>query len=221
MDLISCLQVRKAHFPNTDRIIQNLVETMMKKTSMVNHTIITTLLDYCWQTNNANLCTTLCWRFLDNNFLTAENITQVLLPLIPELVKFVARRHLALTDDPFRTVFKNVLFAWASKVLGAKPPSASAHLALVQKNACSCPECRQVVSFLTGGTTTDRALNLARIGAPKRKHVEGQLAAYGGATVASWTMIRTTPQGLTVSAITRFIPVASLLIIRFCADHEK
>lgn len=204
-DLISCLQARAAQFSNAAAIIRSLVETMVAKTKLVNHTTIVTLMDYCWQTNNANVCTALCWRILDHTFLTVEAINRVLMPLLPELVKFVARhklglRQLVITDDPFRTVFKNVLCAWGSKVLGAKPPDASARLALAQKNTCPCAECRKVVEFMTG-KTIERVLHLARIGALKRKHVEGNLDRYGGASVASYSTIRSTPQGLSVSPL--------------------
>lgn len=203
-EFISCLHAKSNALPNVPSIVRGLVLAMAKKTPLDSHTTITGLLDYFWDLNQADVCIKLCWRFLDHRFLTATSITKVLIPLIPELVTFLGRRQVVLTTDPYRTVFKNIMFAWASQVLGMKPADASPYIALALRNPCPCEYCRKVVAFLTSNNAV-RSLNLHSIGAPKRRHVEQQLTSYGGSAVASWTTISTSPQGITVSLYHPFL----------------
>ena len=95
--------------------------------------------------------------------------------------------------------FQRVMAAWTDKVLGAAPTGnagLSEQLKGLSRWTCSCTYCNTARTFLI--KTSGKSTSMTRIGAPNRKHVEQQLSAYARG-VATYEMIRSTPQGLMVS----------------------
>lgn len=207
--LITLLHAKGSHLPGAQSIIKGLLERVMTTTDLPTSATIVNLLDFCWEMDNANVCVLLCWRIITKGFLTIKSISNLLLPLIPELVSFVRRRNMEITSKPYSIVFMNIMFAWKSVALGTKPADPYSNLALLMDNPCPCNDCRSVMEFLVGDTVGG-TLEVERIGALTRKHVEERLERYRRAvavSVASWETIQTSRHGLRVSPCRLYIPV--------------
>jgi hypothetical protein len=154
------------------------------------------LIVLCLRTGHLNLTEQIFARLLDKSLLTANYIQKFLVPFLPEFRKCLQKENIAITSDPFRSIFKLVVLCWSEKVLGQKPgDQAIAQRASLQTLASHCHDCREVFLFLAQGTSKTRSWE--RIGAPRRKHLEQRLAM-NASWAASWNMIRSTPQGITV-----------------------
>ncbi|KDQ61180.1 hypothetical protein JAAARDRAFT_191287 [Jaapia argillacea MUCL 33604] len=151
----------------------------------------------CHDTGNAALYTLVMQRALQSSG-SAQHLTQVLVPLLPALRGFLAKIRLPPTEEPFASTYKNVMMTWLRQNLGRRPDEKGATKVIdaVKKLPCDCDPCKRVVKFLTA--QHERTLRLDRIGAPKRRHVESNLSSHCRAA-ATWEMIHTTPQGLTVT----------------------
>ncbi|KDQ61218.1 glycosyltransferase family 8 protein [Jaapia argillacea MUCL 33604] len=179
-------------------IVTELVTLVIKKQRTTSSHDIIDLLQLCLVTGNAPLYSTIIQRAIDTSLLAARYVKDVLVPLLPALRGFLNKNGLSPTQEPFASAFKRTMFAWLKHYLGRKPDDKGVSQAIenVKKLPCSCDPCKRVVKFLT--SHPDRILNLERIGCPKRKHVETYLSGYCH-LVATWDMIRTSPQGLTVT----------------------
>lgn len=96
--------------------------------------------------------------------------------------------------------FQALMKTWRKHVLGTGPaPHVDTKLmARVQglaKWTCTCGYCKPAKTFLT--SNPQKVMELHRIGAPNRRHVEGYLSSYAS-DIASYVVVRTTPQGLRV-----------------------
>ncbi|KAG8878845.1 hypothetical protein FRB97_002172 [Tulasnella sp. 331] len=87
---------------------------------------------------------------------TVNSIARRLLLCIFNLVGFLGRRNIASAVEPYRKVFRTIMIARASKVLGVKPEEADPKIlkyqAMVRGSSCACTPCRQMVAFLTTRT---------------------------------------------------------------------
>ncbi|KAH9934635.1 uncharacterized protein B0H18DRAFT_977493 [Fomitopsis serialis] len=155
------------------------------------------LLSLCHKTDCMTSCSLLFRQLLAPPSISPEYIEHILVPFIPALRQFLLEKGLSLSDEPCNAVFKTILMLWAKHVLGPKPNDTPADMMLMlQSHRCTCTECTQAFQFLTSGEDKER--QMYRIGAAKRKHVETQLTAYAR-RCATWTPIRTSPQGLTIT----------------------
>ncbi|KAK1228339.1 hypothetical protein PQX77_008592 [Marasmius sp. AFHP31] len=129
---------------------------------------------------------------------TPEYLRNALVPLLPGLCQLAQREGKAVSSEPFASAVRTIMNNWVRVILGIKPSEAAAQplLAKLQKFNCQQHNCVQVRKFLTA-PNAEHSMKLDRIGAPARKHVEKELQtyAYGAAT---FELIRTTPQGLTI-----------------------
>ena len=78
---------------------------------------------------------------------------------------------------------------------------------------CSCDPCTRAREALT--QSTERSVRIERIGAQAKKHVESKLRAHAG-LLATWTMLRTTPQGLEVGKVVLF---GFVWVLTFVSDR--
>ena len=123
------------------------------------------------------------------------NITQ---PALESLIYSLEPLISKYGADALAPACQKLMTAWVRTVLGKKPDSdwVSA-LSPLKRWSCTCTHCTRVKRFLN--SNPDPVLRLERIGAPSRKHLEQQLNS-SARTIATYDMIRSTPQGLTVSA---------------------
>ncbi|OCH94338.1 hypothetical protein OBBRIDRAFT_801332 [Obba rivulosa] len=128
--------------------------------------------------------------------LDATYIQGNLVPLIPELRKLATKYKSKASLSAFTSTVRTIMLLWARKVLGQKPVDASAKLASIKNWTCSCEICTPVRLFLV--SEPERSKNWHRIGAPTRRHVEKFLATYTP-SVATWSTITGSPQGITVT----------------------
>ncbi|RDX51144.1 hypothetical protein OH76DRAFT_1401917 [Lentinus brumalis] len=154
-------------------------------------------LEFCFSVNTPDACTFILTRLLNPPKLDGKYVQEQLAPLVPELRAFLVKHRQPLTSPAFAPVFRSIMQLWVQKVMGTRPPdTASAYIQHLQKWGCNCDVCKAVRHFLT--SSPNEAQTWARIGAPKRKHVETFLQTYAR-TIATWAMIRSVPQGLTVT----------------------
>ncbi|KZV95593.1 hypothetical protein EXIGLDRAFT_644081 [Exidia glandulosa HHB12029] len=164
-----------------------------------NATQINAVLEFCLKMGGTRCLKIALDRVLAPNLINnATYISNVLVPLIPMLCGIAATHRLAPSVEPFGATLHLIMQLWLKKVLGPKPDGARAQsaLAALTRWTCPCAECRKVVTFLN--SDPGRELSLQRIGAPKRKHVEGFLNVHARAA-ATHVMISGSPQGLKVT----------------------
>lgn len=170
-----------------------------------NMNAILAALDWCITMKYPALFGTVVQQFTNQEKLTKQYLTDILVPFLPELWTW-ALKYSAL--NAVAPAFQRAMSAWTDVALGA-PPAANATLATqlqgLARWTCSCEHCPTARAFLSqqGGPSTQ----LTRIGAPKRRRVEQQLLTHARSLV-TFQMISTVPQGLTVSicfTITRLL----------------
>ncbi|OJT10004.1 hypothetical protein TRAPUB_13493 [Trametes pubescens] len=102
-----------------------------------------------------------------------------------------------LTSEAFAIAFRKIMLHWVQKVMGPRPPDSTASLLAGLKSwTCNCDVCPPVRNFLTA--KPEESNSWTRIGAPKRRHLETFLSKYAK-QIATFAMIRSTPQGITVT----------------------
>ncbi|KAJ8072943.1 hypothetical protein PM082_019806 [Marasmius tenuissimus] len=130
--------------------------------------------------------------------MTSEYLRNTLVPLLPDLCQLAHWKGMAISSEPFASTIRTIMNNWVNIILGMKPSEAAAQplLARLQKYNCQDSNCVQVRKFLIT-PNAQHSMELERIGAPARKHIEKELQthAYGAATFET---VRTTPQGLTI-----------------------
>ncbi|KAL0064875.1 hypothetical protein AAF712_008128 [Marasmius tenuissimus] len=160
-------------------------------------TSILAILDTCDKLGGLSALAVVLKRILAPK-MTAEYLRNALVPLLPGLCQLAQREGKAVSSEPFASTIRTIMNNWVKVILGTKPSEAAAQplLAKLQKFTCQQHNCVQVRKFLTT-PNAEHSMKLDRIGAPARKHVEKELQthAYGAAT---FELIRTTPQGLTI-----------------------
>ncbi|KAI1793098.1 hypothetical protein LXA43DRAFT_1127543, partial [Ganoderma leucocontextum] len=155
------------------------------------------VLEYCLTLGLPEVCVIVTKRLLHPAKLDAEYIKNQLAPLLPDLSTLLVRQKVPLSSPTFAPLFRTIMLYFAEKVLGPRPPdTASKHLQALSRWTCTCDVCPAVRKFLTSEANERR--EWGRIGAPKRRHVE-QFLNLHARSLATYTTIRTTPQGLTVT----------------------
>jgi hypothetical protein len=137
-------------------------------------------------------------RTLQSNLSSPLGISDELIPLLGELLSLAQQHNFSPSLEPFASAVKKILLAWSIQVLGPQPATSGPVPVMeidLARYTCACQECAQVKSFLRGG---EASFALARIGAPKRKHVEKELSNSHIQELATYKMISTVPQGLEV-----------------------
>jgi hypothetical protein len=148
-------------------------------------------------------------RALQKSLGSAEGVINELVPLYRELISIAQKYGVSPTQEPFTSAIRKILLAWIALVLGPQPPKSgpiSTMETVLAHYSCSCQECSQVKAFLRGGTAS---ITLARIGAPKRRHVEKELSNTNIRQLVTYKMIGSVPQGL---------EVRWLQLIEFCIN---
>ncbi|KAI5830724.1 hypothetical protein K523DRAFT_415626 [Schizophyllum commune Tattone D] len=155
------------------------------------------LLKLCASCEHPELYCSVLVRLLDSTFVDGTYISNVLVPFIPQLRQFLNTQKIPTHAEPFGTFFTAVVGLWTKHVLGPKPASTPNDLlARLKGHSCRCSECARAFNWLTSGA--GRTLELIRIGAPKRKHVESELASHATGA-AQWELISSSPQGLKIT----------------------
>ncbi|KDQ16692.1 hypothetical protein BOTBODRAFT_30614 [Botryobasidium botryosum FD-172 SS1] len=191
---------RADEFSSTPALITGLIQTMISQFSPASSAAtVMELLEFCCENDNVACCGDLLSRLLDNSSLTPDRINSQLIPLLASLDAFLVRRQISVTDQPFATFFRKFMFAWVQVILGHKPSNSSNQFASVTRlgSRCSCPHCSSIVRFISSSTQPSHSL--PRIGAPNVRHVMQQLESAGVRAVATWDVIRTSPQGLQIT----------------------
>ncbi|GJE87332.1 hypothetical protein PsYK624_034150 [Phanerochaete sordida] len=158
---------------------------------------VTETLDWCIAMKSPVLVPAFVQRLTSNQCLGHNSIvTNVLLPVLPDLRKRGVQHGIL---DALAPVFARTLSVWTDRVLGPLPTTTSAalsaQLAGLARWTCSCYPCKRAREVLT--QSPERVVRVESIGANNRKHLESKLAQYAGA-LATWTLLRTTPQGLEI-----------------------
>jgi hypothetical protein len=138
-------------------------------------------------------------RVLDPKLFTEQYVSHDLLPLTTELRNLAKKHKLSMVTEPFASTVRTIMSAWLEKVFAAMPDPESrstAVMAALTRYTCKCEACRSVRTFLTA--QSGPVLNLPRIGAVMRRHVEAEINMYAR-EAATYTTIRGSPQGLAVS----------------------
>lgn len=150
---------------------------------------IISLLELCYKTGNPDISETLFRRISNAHFMSDVKLVEGLIPLIPMLEQFRSQRHIKHSANPyFGFAIKNILSAWAIKVLEPASLNASNQLDAIRKNTCPCEPCRKLVDIMinpalpVGSRHQARTVHLS-VGKKKKKHVEEQMLRYGGGTV--------------------------------------
>lgn len=184
--------------PTLDSITQHFSKQFAERVPLVDHPEVVRAFDWCISVQQPGLCATLVARLTQAHYLQERDLIQeVLLPLLPDLRKWGARHNML---DTLAPVFAKTMAAWVDYVLGPRPQTSTAATAQLDSLGhwtCPCEPCMHARGFLAKGT--QRTVVLQRIGAPAKKHVEAYLAVRAAA-LANWETVRTSPQGLEVSA---------------------
>jgi hypothetical protein len=226
-ELIIQLQQRKGriHFPpgstsSIESTIKELVDVFVKHAPFQKNqpAPFVELVELCCEFGCVDATSKLFARLFsgDGNTVSVQYINSLMVPLIPAIKDMLVRHRIPYTSKPFDGALRFIMLAFANKILGEKPPEPTSLITSAKRNTCTCHECSQVRTFLIGASEL-RTLHLQRIGAPKRRHVEKQIDTFIGPSVATYTMIGTTPQGLSVSSnreISYFV-VNKLILSRF------
>lgn len=156
-------------------------------------------LGFCLQLNYPQACKYVFDRLLNPSQLDVTYIKEQLAPLVPDLRGLLVKHKIPLTLEPFATTFRRIMLCWVETVMGPRPHNSAASLMqYLAAWSCSCHGCAPVRTFLVARPA--ETLNLDRIGAPLRKHIERYLTQFAS-RIATFQMIRTTPQGLTVRRV--------------------
>ncbi|KAK1228340.1 hypothetical protein PQX77_008593 [Marasmius sp. AFHP31] len=156
------------------------------------------ILDTCLKLGGIQALEVLLKRVLEP-MMTSEYLENYLVPLLPGICQLAQREGVAVSSQPFSSAIQIIMNYWAIVVLGTKPDEVLYQrlLAKVQRYTCTQPSCVAVRRFLTT-PNAERSMKLERIGAPARKHIEKELQTHA-VGAATFNIIRSSPQGLTVS----------------------
>lgn len=167
---------------------------------------IGSLLDFCAKKGGLGPMKIVLDRVVAPNLLTADYLSRILVPLVPHLSTSAATLRVPLSSEPFASALRTIVRSWVRTILGPKPDDSRTQslLANLAQLTCPCHPCVTVQRFLTREPGVE--MTLQRIGAPKRTHVESNLTRYGRGA-ATFSTVRTTPQGLKVREVcpVRFI----------------
>lgn len=181
-----------------DSVIITFAEKYIKFVPAQSPAVVMHVLNWCFSVQIPSLLQVAIDQFTHPAKLNAQYVRTVLVPLLPELRSWGLNNGIL---DSLAPAFQKIVAAWNDKILGPSPqpnPSLATQLKDLAKWTCSCEHCSTAKKFLTkmAGSST----SLPRIGAPSRKHLEQQLSVHARG-LATFTMIRSTPQGLTVGAL--------------------
>ncbi|TFY70328.1 hypothetical protein EVG20_g2677, partial [Dentipellis fragilis] len=183
-----------------DSIIRSFAQKYAQNVSFTTAQSVIAALNWCVEVEHPDLCHTIIERLTSSQIMEKNFISDVLIPLLPDLRKWASERgpgHL----DTLAPVFQNIVLAWFREVLGARPapiPTLIAQLVSLRNWRCPqrCGYCPIVVRFLQEARPV-RSLQVPHIGQPKRKHLEDVLLKHVQ-DAATFETITGRPQGLLV-----------------------
>ncbi|KAL1723987.1 hypothetical protein EV715DRAFT_245605 [Schizophyllum commune] len=182
-----------------DWLILDIVKRIIKKSAMQGYQMTRSVIDLlklCASNGHPELYGSVLIRLMDKTAINTDNISNVLVPLIPALRQFLVDQKTPIYAEPFASLFTTIVGAWTKHILGPKPASATSNvITRLEGHRCSCRECASAFNWLANGSGKSLALN--RIGAQSRKHLEKELTACATGA-ATWTMLPGKPQGLRI-----------------------
>ncbi|KAL1670117.1 hypothetical protein GGF50DRAFT_94716, partial [Schizophyllum commune] len=182
-----------------DWLILDIVKRIIKKSAMQGYQMTRSVIDLlklCASNGHPELYGSVLIRLMDKTAINANNISNVLVPLIPALRQFLVDQKTPIYAEPFASLFTTIVGAWTKHILGPKPANATSNLITrLEGHRCSCRECASAFNWLANGSGKSLALN--GIGATSRKHLEKDLTAHATGA-ATWTMLPGRPQGLRI-----------------------
>ncbi|KAK7696246.1 hypothetical protein QCA50_000899 [Cerrena zonata] len=124
-----------------------------------------------------------------------------------QCVEFLLNSMRTLIDhygaEALAPITRSLMRHWFNNVLGKRPDSdCTPALHSISQWVCSCNHCTRAKHFLQ--TQITKMIHMDRIGAPARKHLEQKLDTYAQ-LAATHVMVRTTPQGLTITKHQHFL----------------
>lgn len=180
-------------------LVNDLVMSILRRFNLAtcSPATIISLIGFCFEVGHQAQCEGILGRLLEERSLTTDHVKSCLLPLTGDLSAMLIKRGISLSAPPYATFFKTTLFAWVNRILGPKPTDAPPQLAttLTQLRAC-CSSCRTVAANLDHGNV--KTFRLDRVGAPGAKHLDAQMRSCCKSSVATWSIVSSTPRGFTV-----------------------
>lgn len=153
-------------------------------------------LEFCLSLQLPDACKFVIGRLLNPAKLDVKYVETQLAPLLPDMRALLVKYKQPLTSEAFAIASRKIMLLWVQKVMGPRPPDTTASLLGGLKGwTCNCDVCPPVRNFLTA--KPEESNSWARIGAPKRRHLEAFLSKHAR-QIATFATIRSTPQGITV-----------------------
>ena len=203
-----------------EAVIQHFSKMCVEGLPLEHQWGITDAFYWCFAIDRPELCAILVQRLTKNAYLGHNHhVKDALLPALPDLRAWGARHNML---DVIAPVFAKTMAVWTDRVLGRLPQMSTTRAAQLQDLArwtrtCSCDPCTRAREVLT--QSTERSVRIERIGAQAKKHLESKLRAHAG-LLATWTMLRTTPQGLEVG-VAVFLGACLGADVRVGQIHKK
>ncbi|KAL1741386.1 hypothetical protein HDZ31DRAFT_45534 [Schizophyllum fasciatum] len=180
------------------RVLQFIID-QASFTSYDNQMKAISLLKLCLQHDQYALCDSVFARLLNESFINADYVQNVLVPFIPQLRQFLISNRKPPWTKPFDAAFATIVTLWAKQSLGPKPVDPPAHILVgLRKHTCHCQVCADVFKFLDKSEA--KSHRCERLGAPKRKHLENELGKFARGA-AEWSVIDSSPQGLKITKL--------------------
>ncbi|KAA1473725.1 hypothetical protein DENSPDRAFT_823223 [Dentipellis sp. KUC8613] len=179
-----------------DLAITSFAKKYVKKIPFRNASDIINTLNWCSDIRRVDLGQTIIERFLNPPAMDATYIVDTLIPLLPRFRQWATQVKQL---ENLAWVFPDVMILWIQKILGS-PPAHNATLATQMQSlrmwTCTCRDCQEVQAFLRSNLY--RTQSMQKIGAPRRKHLEKNMAVIDRHLV-TYQMIGGSPQGLTIT----------------------
>lgn len=176
--------------------IASLASNFTKTVKLATTANITSAFERCGKVGVTEACSAIVQRVLSSTAQANDAQLQAnLIPLLSPLYT-ISQSNAHLGNVGVDNLLKSIIQRWVEITLGQKPTYTASSLVSLTRWTCTCAECQKVKVFLAKPSLASPSLSLRAIGAPARRHVEGNL-------ISSHEAVKTTqdygrPQGLTV-----------------------
>ena len=134
------VQEKRAQIPvsegaaSIDWLILDIVKRIIKKSAMQGYQITRSVIDLlklCASNGHPELYGSVLIRLMDKTTINADNISNVLVPLIPALRQYLVDHKTPIYAEPFASLFTTILGSWTKHILGPKPANATSNVITV------------------------------------------------------------------------------------------